>query len=140
MTPPTPTTPGTEAALREALERIAAQPTLIRHVTDSVMRTTEHEVLSAYDVRNIVREALAALPAAGSEAVGVVPEGFALVPTRLTAENGAKAALIGEFRVRVRSVDDYGDEQSVEVLVPWATIKGIWAAGIAHFATGSAPA
>lgn len=44
--------------LREALEQIDSQPTLIRRVTDSTMRVDEHEVLSAYHVRKITRSAL----------------------------------------------------------------------------------
>ena len=44
-------------ALTSALEQIDSQPTLIRKVTNSTMRTDDHEVLSAYHVRRIARTA-----------------------------------------------------------------------------------
>ena len=39
-----------------------------------------------------------------SEPVAVVPEGYCLMPRSLTAENGAKALLIGEFKLKVTMV------------------------------------
>ncbi|PKH21437.1 hypothetical protein CIG19_16695 [Enterobacterales bacterium CwR94] len=66
------------------------------------------------------------------------------VPRALTAENGAKAALSGEFKV-TRSVwctecggegctdcNDRGEWEQ-EITIPWPTIKEIYAAAIQHF-------
>ena len=42
------------------------------------------------------------------------------MPTELTAENGAKAALTGEFQFTIQS------SQNISVTVPWTTIKAIY--------------
>ncbi|EPD3811085.1 DUF551 domain-containing protein [Cronobacter dublinensis] len=77
----------------------------------------------------------------------VVPEGWKLVPMRLTAENGAKGALSGEFSETkfVNCHECFGDGECetcdgsgrIEITVPvtWSTIKEIWAKGVEHFAT-----
>ncbi|HBR3096811.1 TPA: DUF551 domain-containing protein [Klebsiella pneumoniae] len=87
----------------------------------------------------------------------VVPDGYVMVPMRLTAENGAKGALSGEFSETkfVNCPECFGDDECetcdgsgrIEVTVPvtWTTIKEIWAKGVEHFAAapqspGSEPA
>lgn len=54
-----------------------------------------------------------------------VPDGWILVPRELTAENGAKAALIGEFSEDITVLDEHGEEQDASVPVSWDTIKSI---------------
>ena len=72
-------------------------------------------------------------------------DGWVAVPKRLTAENGAKAALIGEFNLEYsltchecfgEGCEDCSGEGSWTNTVPidWATIKDIWAKAIDHFA------
>lgn len=56
-----------------------------------------------------------------------------LLPRKLTAENGAKAALIGEFYEDFGLLDEDGNEQYVKVAVTWDTIKRVWDAAVAHF-------
>ncbi|HBS1035928.1 DUF551 domain-containing protein [Klebsiella pneumoniae] len=80
-----------------------------------------------------------------------------MVPMRLTAENGAKGALSGEFSETkfVNCPECFGDDECetcdgsgrIEITVPvtWTTIKEIWAKGVEHFAAapqspGSEPA
>ena len=74
-----------------------------------------------------------------------VPDGWVMVPKRLTAENGAKAALIGEFSLEYsltchecfgEGCEDCSGEGAWTNTVPidWATIKDIWAKAIDHFA------
>ncbi len=87
----------------------------------------------------------------------VVPDGYVMVPMRLTAENGAKGALSGEFSETkfVNCPECFGDDECetcdgsgrIEITVPvtWTTIKEIWAKGVEHFAAapqspGSDPA
>lgn len=73
-----------------------------------------------------------------------VPDGFVMVPRALTAENGAKAALLGEFNLEYNLVchecfgegcDDCSGEGSRTNSIPvdWTTIKEIWAKGVEHF-------
>ena len=51
---------------------------------------------------------------------------YVLMPKRLTAENGAKAELIGEF--------DFWDEASESYkTVPWTTIKEIYKVAVNKF-------
>ncbi|MFW3738517.1 hypothetical protein [Klebsiella pneumoniae] len=75
----------------------------------------------------------------------VVPDGYVMVPMRLTAENVAKGALSGEFSETkfVNCPECFGDEEcetcdgsgKIEITVPvtWTTIKAIWAKGVEHF-------
>ena len=76
----------------------------------------------------------------------VIPDSWQLVPKRLTAENGAKRALSGEFSETkfINCPECFGDEDcetcdgsgriEISVLVTWTTIKAIWAKGVEHFA------
>ncbi|MEZ3312364.1 hypothetical protein AB9L90_22755 [Escherichia coli] len=76
----------------------------------------------------------------------VIPEGWVIVPKKLTAENGAKGVLSGEFSEStfISCPECFGDDDCdtcdgsgrIEIKVPvtWTTIKSIWDKGIAHFA------
>lgn len=76
----------------------------------------------------------------------VVPDSYVMVPMRLTAENGAKGALSGEFSETkfVNCPECFGDDECetcdgsgrIEITVPvtWTTIKAIWVKGVEHFA------
>ena len=76
----------------------------------------------------------------------VVPDGYVMVPMRLTAENGAKGALSGEFSETkfVNCPECFGDDECetcdgsgrIEIKVPvsWTTIKEIWIKGVEYFA------
>ncbi|ENZ7769447.1 TPA: DUF550 domain-containing protein [Klebsiella pneumoniae] len=76
----------------------------------------------------------------------VAPPGYVMVPMRLTAENGAKGALSGEFSETkfLNCSECFGDDECetcdgsgrIEITVPvsWTTIKEIWAKGVEHFA------
>lgn len=75
----------------------------------------------------------------------LIPDGYVMVPMRLTAENGAKGALSGEFSETkfVNCPECFGDDECetcdgsgrIEITVPvtWTTIKEIWAKGVEHF-------
>lgn len=74
----------------------------------------------------------AEMPAADAEsihkAIAIISKlafGWVLVPAELTAENGMKAALIGEFREDYTITDDHGDTHRESVLVSWHNIKAI---------------
>lgn len=89
------------------------------------------------------RAALKSLLQAGYSPV--IPDGYVMVPMRLTAENGAKGALSGEFSETkfVNCPECFGDDEcetcdgsgKIEITVPvtWTTIKAIWAKGVEHF-------
>lgn len=81
------------------------------------------------------------------------PEGFVLMPKALTADNGAKAALIGEFHevieVTCPECDgacedcDHCQESGTvtqQVTVGWDTIKAIYCKAVDLFATPTPPA
>lgn len=75
-----------------------------------------------------------------------LPEGYALVPSKLTSENGAKGVLSGEFSETkfINCPECFGDDECetcdgsgrIEITVPvsWTSIKEIWAKGVEHFA------
>ncbi|HBU6148607.1 TPA: hypothetical protein NIU82_003888 [Klebsiella oxytoca] len=91
----------------------------------------------------VVNRRAAMLQAGNSQ---VIPEGYVLVPMRLTAENGAKGALSGEFSETkfINCPECFGDDECetcdgsgrIEIKVPvsWTTIKEIWIKGVEHFA------
>lgn len=56
-------------------------------------------------------------------------EAMVLMPLRLTAEDGAKYALSGEFNVR----HEINEGIIVTIPIPWTTIKDIYAAAVKHF-------
>ena len=60
-----------------------------------------------------------------------------MLPRKLTAENGAKYALIGEFFEQYEYVEEDEDGELVRktgtVPVQWDTIKRIWDRAVAHF-------
>ncbi|WP_236043300.1 hypothetical protein [Klebsiella michiganensis] len=76
----------------------------------------------------------------------VIPEGYVMVPMRLTAENGAKGVLSGEFSETqfVNCPECFGDDECetcdgsgiIEIKVPvsWTNIKEIWIKGVEYFA------
>lgn len=67
-----------------------------------------------------------------------------MMPRELTAENGAKAALIGEFSINFpMKCCCHGEDEGCDVCegmgeymqpvnVPWVTIKEIYAAAVKH--------
>lgn len=75
----------------------------------------------------------------------VTPDGYVLVPNRLTAENGAKGELSGEFSETkfINCPECFGEDECetcdgsgrLEITVPvtWTTIKAIWVKGVEHF-------
>ena len=76
----------------------------------------------------------------------VTQDGYVLVPKKLTAENGAKRVLSGEFSETkyINCPECFGHDECetcdgsgrIEITVPvtWTTIKAIWAKGVEHFA------
>ncbi|MCX8977562.1 hypothetical protein NLN92_05975 [Citrobacter portucalensis] len=76
----------------------------------------------------------------------VTPDDLVMVPKKLTAENGAKSVLSGEFSETkfINCPECFGDDDCetcdgsgrIEITVPvtWTTIKAIWAKGVEHFA------
>ncbi len=76
----------------------------------------------------------------------IIPDGWVIVPKKLTAENGAKGVLSGEFSETtfISCPECFGDDDCdtcdgsgrIEIKLPvtWTTIKSIWDKGIAYFA------
>ncbi|ELS8691034.1 molecular chaperone DnaJ [Salmonella enterica] len=80
----------------------------------------------------------------------VVPDDWVMVPKKLTAENGAKSLLSGEFleTTFISCPECFADEEcescdgsgriKIEVPVSWTTIKAIWNKGVEHFRSSTA--
>lgn len=76
----------------------------------------------------------------------IIPDGYVVVPKRLTAENFAKVALSGEFSETkfINCPECFGDDEcetcdgsgriEIKVTVSWTNIKAIWAKGVELFA------
>ena len=89
--------------------------------------------------------------------VAEVPEGYCIMPRRLTAENGAKALLLGEFKLRVTKecpecceleeptegcsmCDGEGEgEYEQRHTIPWDQIKFIYSQAVAGLARINKP-
>ncbi|EBQ4103307.1 TPA: hypothetical protein ACS921_000802 [Salmonella enterica subsp. enterica serovar Javiana] len=80
----------------------------------------------------------------------VIPDDWVMVPKKLTAENGAKSLLSGEFleTTFISCPECLADEEcescdgsgriKIEVPVSWTTIKAIWNKGVEHFRSSTA--
>lgn len=108
------------------------------------------EVKPAFCLKGSVKTFYSTPPAASMN-YPVIPEGWILMPRKLTAENGAKAALSGDFAEHkvINCPECFGDDEcescdgsgliKFEVTVSWSTIKAIWEKGADHFAAAPAP-
>ncbi len=79
-----------------------------------------------------------------------IPDDWVMVPKKLTAENGAKSLLSGEFleTTFISCPECFADEEcescdgsgriKIEVPVSWTTIKAIWNKGVEHFRSSTA--
>ncbi|EAN4811093.1 hypothetical protein H5518_003367 [Salmonella enterica] len=75
----------------------------------------------------------------------ITQDGYVMVPKKLTAENGAKGLLSGEFSETkfINCPECFGEDECetcdgsgrLEITIPvtWTTIKAIWAKGVEHF-------
>ncbi|HFT8208091.1 TPA: DUF551 domain-containing protein [Citrobacter freundii] len=75
----------------------------------------------------------------------ITQDGYVMVPKKLTAENGAKGELSGEFSETkfINCPECFGEDECetcdgsgrLEITVPvtWTTIKAIWDKGVEHF-------
>lgn len=69
----------------------------------------------------------AAIRAYLSHPRAAAPSGWKMVPTEATAENGMKAALIGEFSIeREVYIDDEGNSRGMEFTLDWTEMKALW--------------
>lgn len=84
----------------------------------------------------------------------VVPEGFLLMPGQITAENGAKGLMLGEFKVEHQATCPdcqegdadpeceicQGEVQYTQlVTVPWDTVKEMYARAVKHLSAPAGP-
>jgi len=63
------------------------------------------------------------------------PSCVSTMPEKLTAENGAKALLMGEFYEQFRTEDEEGNEVINDIPVSWITIKEIYKMIVKHFSS-----
>jgi hypothetical protein len=91
-----------------------------------------------------------------AEPVGSIPDGYCVMPRRLTAENGAKALLLGEFKVHVTQecrecaeldepdenceICDGEGEYCQHHTISWDQIKFIYSKAVEGLAASSEPA
>lgn len=146
--------PGVEIADKEkeifeiALAALTAEPVGVARLD---MDWTTHRNICTVDMRpdlvlSELNTGMDLYTAPPVPVVPVVPDGYALVPMKLTAENGAKGALLGEFSETkfINCPECFGDGEcetcdgsgriGIKVPVNWTTIKEIWAKGVEHFA------
>lgn len=120
----------------------------LEQVLDWILNTlpvpTPMTIPNARRLKAVIEACRAAMLQAGNSPE--IPDGWVLVPNRLTAENGAKALLSGEFSETkyINCPECFGDDEcetcdgsgQIEINVPvtWTTIKAIWAKGAEHLA------
>ncbi|ROQ53608.1 MULTISPECIES: hypothetical protein [Pseudomonas] len=95
------------------------------------------------------------LPTHQVEPVASIPDGYCLMPRRLTAENGAKALLLGEFKLEVTrecpecidleepaegcEICDGEGEYAQRHTIPWEQIKFIYSEAVKGLALQPSP-
>lgn len=91
-----------------------------------------------------------------SYSITTIPDGYCVMPRRLTAENGAKALLLGEFKVHVErecpecidldepdencEICDGEGEHTIHQVIPWDQIKFIYSKAVEGLAASAEPA
>ncbi|MCC4959857.1 hypothetical protein [Klebsiella pneumoniae] len=138
-----------EALIRQSLAAMDSEPVAIVEPSDYI---TAAQLVGEGPARKAVHELYEGTLRIGdklyrhAQPAPVVPDSYVMVPMRLTAENGAKGALSGEFSETkfVNCPECFGDDECetcdgsgrIEITVPvtWTTIKEIWAKGVEHFA------
>lgn len=125
-----------ELARGDYLSKLWTEAEKSRHVDTHRLQNLLDELHDVMKVKAIAITRLLTAPPAPA-----VPDGYCVMPLTLTAANGAKGALSGEFKVS-RTVrchecggegcDDCGDagEFEEETTVPWDTIKEIYRAAV----------
>lgn len=124
--------------------------------SDTTSLDSREQQLVAHAIHSFVRDLVSARPAPSA----AVPNGYAILPKELTAENGAKALLMGEYSVGDfiqcglcdngnASVDDDEFEacelcdgqggHHVSFAVDWTTIKEIWRKAADHLTADPQP-
>ena len=95
-----------EAAGREKVaalqQRLTAADERADLLNDLLLRTIAYYTESCFP-EDLLLEVKAALKVVSLDRTGptaVVPDGYCIMPRRLTAENGAKALLLGEFKLK----------------------------------------
>ena len=90
-------------AERDALQqRLTAADERADLLNDLLLRTIAYYTESCFP-EDLLLEVKAALKVVSLDRTGptaVVPDGYCIMPRRLTAENGAKALLLGEFKLK----------------------------------------
>lgn len=136
---------------RALLAVLDAKPIAYMHHSGQVVTREECCDDKVFSICCKVETPLYTTPPAASVNYPVIPEGWILMPRKLTAENGAKAALSGDFAEHkfINCPECFGDDEcescdgsgriKVEVTVSWSTIKAIWEKGADHFAAAPAP-
>ncbi|WP_321573292.1 hypothetical protein [Hafnia paralvei] len=144
-------------------EELLAYRKTVNHLLDNDGSRGKFSAVQSYDAREDLERLLAPtaqqnepqnipenIPAQPVSNPYKLPSGYTLVPCKLTAENGAKSCMIGEFteQTEISCPECFGDDECetcdgsgmIEVTVPvsWTTIKDIWAKGIEHFAAAPA--
>ncbi|EPZ6101390.1 hypothetical protein ACX6VJ_001420 [Klebsiella variicola] len=123
---------------RPAPEKYNIGDATMRHIFTPTGMTNVYDMQAVFDRVEAVLVGM-------EQPAPVVPDGYVMAPVRLTAENGAKGALSGEFSETrfVNCPECFGDDECetcdssgrIEITVPvtWTTIKEIWAKGVEHF-------
>lgn len=87
---------------KELQQRLTAADERADLLNDLLLRTIAYYTESCFP-EDLLLEVKAALKVVSLDRTGptaVVPDGYCIMPRRLTAENGAKALLLGEFKLK----------------------------------------
>lgn len=147
----------TLAALKMALSVLVAKPVGTVSIVQDLYSIPRRNIATVNMRPDLVLsemrddDNLYTTPPAASVNYPAIPEGWIPMPKKLTAENGAKAALSGDFTEHkfINCSECFGDDEcescdgsgliKVEVTLSWSTIKAIWEKGADHFAAAPAP-
>lgn len=131
-----------------ALDKLAGE--MLTHAMNCERRVAVAYTHCAHRLAEEVRDLSAAMLHGADGNSPVIPDGCCIMPKKLTAENGGKGALSGEFHVTNRIVcqscagegcEDCNDEGGwdAEIPVSWDTIKRIHEAAVEACSLPAAP-
>lgn len=110
----------------------------------------KYKIVTSFATRDDAWSAYRVLVGAKPAPVAAVPDGYCIMPRQLTAENGAKALLLGEFKLLVTkecpecceledpvegcSICDGEGEYGQKHTIPWDQIKFIYSKAVSGLA------
>lgn len=134
-----------EDTIRHLRIQLAERDALLRDASEYLDGHPDNAICARSRLHQAFRDSVSASAEPSAPAV-LIPDGYCLMPRRLTAENGAKALLLGEFKLEVTrecpecvdleepaegcEICDGEGEYAQRHMIPWDKIKFIYSEAV----------